>query len=374
MADYLPPDLLDRVRGVAIEQFADQGATRPLLFEHINRRYTASLPVLAAPAMQIMSDLMKLNGVERLVDTTVPLAIWLRNARGLTLDAGARGVLDEAADVVASASTGEPDLGPAGDVSEVKEEIVFRDDTVAIGFLGAGAAAARAVGRIRVTPYEAGRVRLAPAGAPENPHAGTCWLIADDLVVTNHHVINARSALDGPAPRAAEDDLRAQAAAAVVNFDYDREDLVGDDTAVAELLAWDPGLDYAVLRLAAPGDRQPLPLLRTPFRVGPADNVAVNVIQHPEGLAKRIGLRNNIVESASDRDVRYFTDTRAGSSGSPVLTDGWAVCALHRGARHVTVRFQGKTSAFVNVGTQITAVLDHLEQTNPKVYAALPAA
>ena len=158
----------------------------------------------------------------------------------------------------------------------------------------------------------------------------------------------------------------------MVHFDYDTENSTGPETSASELVAWNADLDYAVLRLASPSGRTPLPLLRVPLRARVANNVAVNVIQHPSGLAKRIALRNNIVQETTDQDVRYFTDTRAGSSGSPVLTDGWAVCALHRGSRRADVRFQGKTSAYVNVGTQITAMLSDLEQRFPHVYSALP--
>ena len=47
----------------------------------------------------------------------------------------------------------------------------------------------------------------------------------------------------------------------------------------------------------------------------------------------------------------------AGSSGSPVFDDQWRVVALHRGSTMVTnVQFQGKSVAYVNVGTQLAAI------------------
>ena len=104
-----------------------------------------------------------------------------------------------------------------------------------------------------------------------------------------------------------------------------------------------------------------------------ADNVAVNVIQHPDGGSKRVGLRNNLVNDTTDRDVRYFTDTKEGASGSPVLTDAWTVCALHKGSRLARVQFQGKPTAYVNVGTQIAAVLDDLKLRHPDVHAEVLA-
>ncbi|MFV2121403.1 trypsin-like serine peptidase, partial [Streptomyces sp. Act-28] len=111
------------------------------------------------------------------------------------------------------------------------------------------------------------------------------------------------------------------------------------------------------------------------LRVAAGDVVAVNIIQHPGGAPKRVALRNNLVFEADERDLRYFTDTRGGSSGSPVLTDDWLVVALHRGARRVeNVSFQGRGTAFVNVGTQFSAVLDHLATHAPRVRAEIEAA
>jgi endonuclease G, mitochondrial len=363
--DYLTDDEVDAVRDAAIAAFGADPDLRPLLFEKVLPLYVATLPRLGAPANQIASDIMRMNSVERLVDGSVPLQIWLGNASRMTLQPLQRKTFQDARDKVTAMATGAPDLGAAADVSEVKEEIIFSDDTVAFGFLGQGMVAGRSVGRIAVLPYEAGAPKLTALGAPEYPHAGTAWLVAPTLAVTNHHVVNARSAIDGPAPQASDADLALQAAAAVVRFDYDTEDSPGVDVACTSLEAWSPELDYAVLRLASDPQRRPLPLQPGMLKAGLADNLAVNVIQHPDGKAKRLGIRNNIVHDTTDKDVRYFTDTQRGSSGSPVLTDGWAVCALHRGSRRVDVKFQGKASSYVNVGTQIGAILDDLKARYP---------
>jgi endonuclease G, mitochondrial len=372
MTEYLQPDELDRVRDAAVAAFADP-QWRPVLFQGVLREWVATLPVLAIPAAQIMSDLAAMNRVERLVDGRVPLEIWLHNAARTTAEAGPREVFEQARDQVARAAAGEPDLGSAGAVDEVQEEIIFRDDTVHIGYLAEGAAAGRAVARILVSPYQNGAPVTNPAGLPE-PHAGTGWLLTPTLLVTNHHVINARTAIRGPALQAGEADLALQASHAVVRFDYDAEQQAGVEVTGAELVAWSAELDYAVLRLAADPGREPLPVHAEPLDATLADNVAVNVIQHPDGKAKRVGLRNNIVHDTSEQDVRYFTDTQRGSSGSPVLTDAWAVCALHRGARRVDVKFQGKQSAYVNVGTQIAAVLADLKARYPAVHDEVGAA
>jgi endonuclease G, mitochondrial len=370
MAEYLTAPEVDAVTDVVSAEVAIDPQLRPLLFDRVHRGFLATLPYNAKPGSQVFSDVTRMNGVERLVDGSVPLQQWLANAARHVQDAAQRAVLESALDRVAAAASGEPALDDAVAVAESQEKAIFRDDTVPFDFLAGGAAAGRSVGRIVVPPWSGGAPVLNPAGEPE-PHAGTCWLISPDVVVTNHHVVNARSALEGPAPRASDADLSDQAAHAVVRFDYDTEQSAGQEISGSTLLAASPELDYALVRLAAAPGRAPLPLYVERLTATQADNVAVNVIQHPGGQPKRVGLRNNLVSDTTPTDVRYFTDTRTGSSGSPVLTDGWQVCALHRGSRRVDVQFQGKPSAFVNVGTQVRAILDDLAARHPDVLAAV---
>jgi endonuclease G, mitochondrial len=55
-----------------------------------------------------------------------------------------------------------------------------------------------------------------------------------------------------------------------------------------------------------------------------------------------------------------------------VFDDQWQVVALHRGATMVTgVQFQGKSVAFVNVGTQIVAIHDDLKTNYPDLWAKI---
>ena len=129
MTGYLDHAQLDAVRAAAIPSFADP-LSRQLLFEGVMPEYVATLPLLPAPAAQIDFDLMKLNAVERLVDGTVPLQIWLHNAGRRTLEQGRRTVFEQALDTVTRQATGRPDLGPIADAAELKERVIFSDDTV----------------------------------------------------------------------------------------------------------------------------------------------------------------------------------------------------------------------------------------------------
>nr|WSX47928.1 serine protease [Streptomyces sp. NBC_00974] len=369
---YLSQDDVVQLRDTAVEAGLTDPALRSLLFAGILPKYRGSLPLLPAPGQQVHSDLNEMNRVERLIDGTVPLAVWLRNAADQLTEAAARDVILKALDRVARDAAGEPDVAPDVPTGETKEEIVFRDDTVPFGFLSGGALAGSSVARIKVLPYQGGAL-LQPLALPHN---GTGWLISSDLLVTNHHVVNARKRTDGRQQVADPVDLRLQAQGSRSRFDYLSEDDTDTEEAHAsELVAWDEELDYAVLRLTGAPPRPFLHVATAPLAVAKDTPVALNIIQHPGGEAKRIALRNNLAFEADDRDVRYFTDTRGGSSGSPVLTDDWTVVALHRGTRRVSdVSFQGKSTAFVNVGTQLSAIMQHLREHSPQIHDEIAAA
>jgi endonuclease G, mitochondrial len=371
MNAYLSPDEILQVRDTALETGLADPSVRPLLFDGIMPKYRGTLPLLPAPGQQVHSDLNAMNRVERLVDGSVPLEIWLRNAVAQSTEAAALAVLQRALDDVARSAGGEPDIMAGMPAPEIKEEIVHRDDTVPFDFLRGGELAGTAVARIKVLPYQGG-APLQPNGFP---HSGTGWLIAPNLLITNHHVVNARTGTGAERPQAEADDLRLQAQHARARFDYDTDDVETEEATVSELVAADPELDYAVLRLTAGPSRPVLKLAKESLAVAKGDFVAVNIIQHPGGQPKRVALRNNLVYEADESDVRYFTDTRGGSSGSPVFTDDWKVVALHRGTRRVEdVMFQGRTTAFVNVGTQMGIVMRHLKANSPDIHTEIETA
>jgi endonuclease G, mitochondrial len=369
---YLTADDLRDVANAVSARVVYDPVTRLAVFAGIDRRVLALIPAGAAPNVQLALDLGELNGIERLVDGTVPLEVWLKNAGALLQSFPEAAVLQRALDKVLTRSGGTPAVADAAhNVPTVLQRIVERDDMVAVGFLEGGYHAGASVARVLVPRYENGNPRTLPGGAPLR-YYGTSWLVTPDLLITNHHVVNARNEDEADA---SDPDLALQGAGSVAEFNYDADGMVPTEARVVKLEAWDKALDFALLRLQA---ATPLPPLRLrPERVNPpgADPVAVNIIQHPLGGAKRVALRNNHVYDCPYPKMRYFTDTQRGSSGSPVFDDGWKVIALHRATSFVqNVTFQGNSPGWVNEGVQVEAIYTHLAQRFPALHAEIAAA
>ncbi|MXN92873.1 serine protease [Flavobacterium sp. Sd200] len=341
----------------ALNAGMDVASNRAILWQFIDYRFKSIVPLMAAPYAQLTTDIGRLNNIERLSDGSVPLQTYLQNALPFLFGSGeqeqkVRAILD----LVNGRAVGAPKL-LLSDLHETKEQIIHTDDTVGFGFIEAGFQSASSVFKLKVKSYLNGQARKLPNGN-DMFFLGTGWLLADDLIITNHHVVNARKDNE---VKATDDDLRLQGSETQVILDYDYEEIPANNVISAlRLEAWNEELDYAVLRIASSG--------RKPLQIAPqmvnydGTAVPVNIIQHPGGRSKRYGIRNNLVSASTDTDLRYFTDTEGGSSGSPVLDDKWRVVALHKSSIYVTnVQFQGKPTAYVNSGTHFQLIIRHLK-------------
>ena len=348
---------------------------RRQLFRDIPAAFFNSLPRDPAPLAQFALDLQALDQVERMADGHVPLVFYLQNsAWQLKLRGRAEAaVFERAASAVDNKTRGVPPLPPPASLPETRQlqAIIGMDDMVDFAFLRAGVTVGASVLRVRVPRFDAGVARLAASGKPW-VMLGTAWLISNQLAVTNHHVINAR--LSGEPP-ASDSDFQRQGLESLLEFDIDDSGAHGIETRVRAVVASSDDLDYTVLRLQAPPERHALKLRPDAVQLNATSYLSVNIVQHPRGQSKRVALRNNLVTSSTNRDLRYLTDTDFGSSGAPVCDDDWRVVALHRGAEYASVsNYKGQDTAYINFGTQVAAILADLRTRYEPVWTEITTA
>ena len=383
MANYLSNNTVHALTDAILTSGLAAPGTRDELLTGINRGYVAALPLVANSLDQLRSDMVEMNGVPYLVGYEVPLKTWLENAvarlrRTFRPEQVAfQAALDEVAlksqEIVQQAQGTAPSAGPAGGV----EQIVHQDDLLPYGWLKGATVVGHSIARLTVPRHENGFPALMPASSTPMLYRGTGWLLGQRYVITNHHVINARS--EGE-PSATEADLRKQAANTVVQFDYDSEGIDGSPVAVESVAAWSPWntsptLDFAILKLKdPPAGRRPLTLAPAALLEAGKQGLPVNIIQHPGGNAKMLGIRNNLVSQLDDWQLSYYTDTMQGSSGSPVCNDRWQVVALHRAWEYANqLMFQGKPTAWRNIGVRIDRLIEHLKDKEPALWADIAA-
>jgi V8-like Glu-specific endopeptidase len=210
-----------------------------------------------------------------------------------------------------------------------------------IGFLEFGLIRARQVAKVQLP-------------VPGGVRSGTGFLIENNILITNNHVIPDKAA--------------AANAKAIFNFEDDLNRLPKPVTAFdldPEYMITSPVKEYDTTAIRIKGNANRLfgsIALNAP-QIPIAKNQFVNIIQHPAGQPKKIALYHNIVTSIDDRKVQYLTDTLQGSSGSPVFNSDWEVVALHHsGGDSQAHEPANKLSAFRNEGINILRVIDLIQQ------------
>ena len=176
---------------------------------------------------------------------------------------------------------------------------------------------------------------------------GTGFLIAPDLMMTNHHVI--------PDPATAADSV------AEFNYQHDFEGKLlptcryGLD---AERFHSSPTLDYTIVGVSADPGKPSLEgwgrVLLNPH-ADPVPGEHVIIVQHPNGGLKQIVLTANQVVNLWEYRLHYTTDTMPGSSGAPVFNDLWQVIAIHHGGGGLQMNAKGD-KRFVNEGILMSAI------------------
>ena len=209
---------------------------------------------------------------------------------------------------------------------------------------------------------------------------GSGFLVAADVVLTNHHVV--RRVISG-------DYLPTQLR---LQFDYHERDdgSIAPGTIAKVASDWlidsaphDPvdnrvhditeepkprNLDFALLRLERKiGDKPPqggggargwMDLQSTAPDAAP--NAPVYIVQHPDGRPMQLALDTTAVigYSPKKRRIRYRTNTLRGSSGSPVFTQDWDLLALHHGG---DPEYPDLDTGQYNEGIPIRTLVKYLE-------------
>src|SRR6185436_14135249 len=273
--------------------------------------------VFIEPPRPFATDLYNLNRFERLSDGTVPLTQFLRNLVRQLSAAPQRKMFEDALRKVSGESDTSAPVVAAEEVPEVDFEEITKneqDDFLEISFLQVGVLRLPSVAKLLVPTFNNGQQLMLPGGVNPSYGAGTGWMIASDLILTNYHVLRNRPQAQTTQPSAA--DLTSQALATKAHFFFDSDNAVGVKIDVKELIAYqsDKSKDFALLRLAQSPNVAALPLFTEKFVLPepvqtPKGTVkkalAVNIIQHPDGGRKRLALRNNLVYKADYPKLHY---------------------------------------------------------------------
>ncbi|MCA9827383.1 MAG: trypsin-like peptidase domain-containing protein [Nitrosopumilus sp.] len=223
------------------------------------------------------------------------------------------------------------------------ERIVNTNDLLPVSFLEKGYERAKMVGRITT------RTSL-----------GTGFLIAPNIIMTNHHVLRNRD----------------EAMNSFIEFNYELD--VDGRPKTAEFFALDPnslfitfaGLDFTIVAVTGnPGNSLGwIPLLRDPLTI--TRHERIYIVQHPSGRRKEIGIHDNKTSRILEHVFRYTTDTEPGSSGSPCFNRQWELVGIHHSAGTL------KNNVYVdNEAIKISSIIRYLdglvESKNNEAYDVL---
>jgi V8-like Glu-specific endopeptidase len=197
--------------------------------------------------------------------------------------------------------------------------------------------------------------------------SGTGFLVAPGILLTNHHVL--------PDPSTAAMTL------VLANYEAAHPGTTPGKPASVPLdpdsmFVTNSELDFTFCGVQGLDFLGSIPLDRTSLNIAATETV--NIIQHPRGRPKEVGLRDNRVVQADSLVIHYACSTEPGSSGSPVFNNAWEPVALH----HASVKSDGPdartaddpsvdgSARYLNEGIRISAIalwLDTEEANTPEI-------
>lgn len=216
----------------------------------------------------------------------------------------------------------------------LRERVIKGDDTLDVNYLERGVIASKSVCRININSAEG------------EEGFGTGFLIAPQILITNHHVL--------------PNSVYAEKSYAEFNFEKDTDGLPLPLKIFrlnpAKLFYTNEELDYSIIWVEdRSADGLNFLIENSYLKLNPSlgktkEGNYVSIIQHPDGKMKKVALRQNEVTNLSmPKFIRYVTDTKSGSSGAPVFNDKWEVVALH----HAGIPNYNKDGKILNLAGEI---------------------
>ena len=181
--------------------------------------------------------------------------------------------------------------------------------------------------------------------------SGTGFRIGPDLLLTNWHVLHNRN-----------DGMPASVVSAEFGYEDDGSGGLLPSTIIpcdVTSIVTNQADDWAVIRAKEPL-KDAWPIVKLSEAAIPSVRMAAYIVQHPGGERKRVGFVRNQVSAFDERVVHYLTDTKTGSSGSPVFDAQGKPNALHHaGGRPQDV--VGRAPLKKNEGIRISRIIDGLK-------------
>lgn len=168
------------------------------------------------------------------------------------------------------------------------------------------------------------RIVVLPERGKNPTGIATGFLITPRLLLTNHHVLPSKASAAGLGANFLHDTTKAGLQAGAL-FELKPDDFyLSDET-----------LDFALVDVHSKGTEGNtieefgvIPLIEATPKI--LVGQPVNIVQYPEGGAKKFAYTNNqLLDVLDDGFLHYTTDTLPGSSGSPAFNQAWELVALH---------------------------------------------
>lgn len=183
---------------------------------------------------------------------------------------------------------------------------------------------------------------------------GTGFLLSQDLLLTNYHVLE-----DG---RLADDPSRWRLCFGRMTSATGTE-TTGQTFQLADnpIVRFSPTdqLDYVLLRVESAILEANAIRSVDYIQTSPKKGTGIHVLQHPDGEAMKVVFGTNGITGVYEHDglIQYISQTSTGSSGSPCFNDDWQLIALHHAQRATTFGVVCEGILFSAIYPQIADVL-----------------